>query len=59
MQFWCTFRDLLRRNSDVASSYASLKKELAYKYENDREIYTELKWPFIKKALESIGIVGS
>lgn len=53
------FRELLRSNSDVASDYASLKKVLAHKYENDREAYTQQKWPFIKKALESIGNVGS
>lgn len=52
------FRDLLRNNSDVASDYANLKMGLAYNYENDREAYTQQKWPFIKKALELIGKVG-
>jgi len=46
------FRDLLRSHFDVATQYADLKIELAHKYKNDREAYTQKKWPFIKKVLE-------
>ena len=46
------FRDLLLNNDSVFKGYQSLKLELAKKYENDREKYTQEKWPFIKKALE-------
>ena len=53
------FRDLLRCNSGLALDYATLKKELAHKYKNDREAYTQQKWPFIKKALESLSGNGS
>jgi len=47
------FRDLLRLNSDLANEYANLKRALATKHKEDREAYTEKKWPFIQQALQS------
>lgn len=46
------FRDLLRSNAVVASEYANLKRELATSLKEDREAYTEKKWPFILEALQ-------
>lgn len=46
------FRDLLRTDASVASAYASLKRELATQYKEDRETYTQKKWPFIQRVLE-------
>ena len=46
------FRDILRKKGPEFSQYANLKRELASKYTNDRETYTEEKWPFIKGVLE-------
>ena len=45
------FRELLRSNNKVAVEYASLKRELVATYREDREAYTEKKWPFIQQAL--------
>jgi len=45
------FRDLLRSNSSLATQYANLKRELAASYKEDREKYTEKKWPFIQEVL--------
>ncbi|BAO45787.1 GrpB family protein [Thiolapillus brandeum] len=47
------FRELLRKNEAVANEYASLKRKLASTYKKDREKYTEMKWPFIQKALRN------
>jgi GrpB-like predicted nucleotidyltransferase (UPF0157 family) len=46
------FRNLLRSDSAIASQYASLKRELATTYKEDREAYTEKKWPFIQQVLQ-------
>lgn len=46
------FRDLLRANKELAAEYGSLKRHLVAQYATDREIYTDKKWPFIKKILE-------
>lgn len=48
------FRDLLRSNIKIANQYASLKKELAVQYKEDRETYTEKKWPFVRQALQDV-----
>ena len=48
------FRNLLRRDSTVAAEYAELKRELAGRYEFDREAYTEAKGPFVKRVLSRI-----
>ncbi len=45
------FRDLLCSNEKLANQYANLKRELAASYKEDREMYTEKKWPFIHQAL--------
>ena len=45
------FKNLLLNDNSVAKNYQSLKIELAKKHENDREKYTQEKWPFIKEAL--------
>lgn len=47
------FRDLLRSNERIAADYAHLKRELAALYKEDREAYTEKKWPFIQEVLQS------
>ncbi|WP_081728145.1 GrpB family protein [Halalkalibacter hemicellulosilyticus] len=46
------FRDYLRLHPKVAEEYASLKKELALKYQLDRPTYTKKKEPFIKTIIE-------
>jgi hypothetical protein len=35
----------------IASEYQTLKIQLAKQYPQDREKYTQGKWPFIKKVL--------
>jgi len=45
------FRDILRSNSKVRNEYAALKRQLMNEDAQDRERYTQLKWPFIKKTL--------
>ncbi len=47
------FRDRLRNSAALAKEYAELKRALAAKYRNDREAYTEKKWPFIQKVLNN------
>lgn len=42
------FRDYLRAQPDVAQTYSRLKQELANKFGEDREGYTEAKTPFIR-----------
>lgn len=46
------FRDYLKLHPQVAEAYASLKKELASKYQFDRPTYTMKKEPFIKTIIE-------
>ena len=49
--FWhdhLLFRDYLRRNPATAQEYASLKRELAAIFADDRPRYGEEKGPFIK-----------
>ncbi|MBN1820133.1 MAG: GrpB family protein [Prolixibacteraceae bacterium] len=47
------FRDYLISNPEVAKEYEILKMELAIKYKNDREAYTEAKSGFINSILEN------
>jgi GrpB-like predicted nucleotidyltransferase (UPF0157 family) len=47
------FRHYLRLHPQVAVEYASLKKELASKYQFDRPMYTKKKEPFIKAIIEN------
>jgi len=48
------FRNLLRSNERLASDYAHLKRELAALYKEDREVYTQKKWPFIQEVLSEL-----
>lgn len=43
------FRDYLRANPAVAEEYASLKRELAGRFADDREAYLAAKEPFIQR----------
>jgi GrpB-like predicted nucleotidyltransferase (UPF0157 family) len=43
------FRDYLRRDASALSEYAALKAELAAKYPDDREAYTEGKTDFVQR----------
>ena len=45
------FRDLLRTDAEVANEYSALKRDLAARYKDDRETYTQEKSPFIERAL--------
>lgn len=45
------FRDLLRRDAEVARRYLALKERLAASHRLDREAYTEGKTEFIRAAL--------
>ena len=47
------FRDALRENLSLAQQYATLKLELAARYFNDREAYTQAKGPFIASVLSA------
>lgn len=46
------FRNMLRTDSKIASDYADLKRDLAERYKDDREAYTQHKWPFISHVLQ-------
>jgi GrpB-like predicted nucleotidyltransferase (UPF0157 family) len=57
--FWkrhLLFRDHLRSNPQTAKEYAVLKQELAKKFTDDREGYTNAKTDFIKGVLNCYGI---
>jgi len=45
------FRDVLRADPGVAAEYDALKRDLARRFEHDREAYTDAKWPFIERVL--------
>ena len=45
------FRDRLRADPTLAAEYASLKHELAARFRDDREAYTDAKSDFIRRAL--------
>jgi GrpB-like predicted nucleotidyltransferase (UPF0157 family) len=45
------FRDALRADTELARAYAALKLELAARFRNDREAYTQAKAPFIRAVL--------
>lgn len=47
------FRDALRQNSALAKQYETVKLELAARYPNDREAYTQAKDPFIASVLSA------
>jgi GrpB-like predicted nucleotidyltransferase (UPF0157 family) len=45
------FRDRLRADPAVAADYAALKRDLAARFAEDREAYTDAKSDFIRSAL--------
>jgi len=58
-EFWrrhIAFRDLLRREPETAREYAALKEVLAQRFRTDRIAYTEAKTPFIRAALDRVGV---
>jgi len=46
------FRNILRTNKEASKEYQKLKQKLVIEFANDREQYTDMKWLFIKNALE-------
>ena len=48
-----SFRNRLRNDPEAAAAYVRLKKDLAQRFRNDRERYTEAKTDFIRSFLES------
>jgi GrpB-like predicted nucleotidyltransferase (UPF0157 family) len=50
------FRDSLRANPKLAADYVALKRELAARFREDREGYTEAKSTFIKGADLQTGV---
>lgn len=50
------FRDYLRKNKSVRTDYEKLKKNLAKKYQNNREAYTEAKTNFITGVLKRVDV---
>jgi GrpB-like predicted nucleotidyltransferase (UPF0157 family)/ribosomal protein S18 acetylase RimI-like enzyme len=45
------FRDRLRDSNEAAEEYVSLKRDLAERFANDREAYTDAKADFIRRSL--------
>ena len=48
---WILFRDYLRNHLDEAEKYNRFKKQLALKYANNRDAYTQAKTPLINQVL--------
>jgi len=46
------FRDYLRAHAEAADAYAALKLELATRFRDDREGYTEAKAEFVRSIVE-------
>lgn len=58
-QLWrarLAFRDALRADASLARRYARLKHELARRYRDDREAYTQSKSAFIRQVLADVGL---
>ncbi len=52
--FWhdhLAFRNALRANAALAERYATLKRQLAERFPNDRSAYTDAKAPFVREVL--------
>ncbi len=49
------FRDVLLSDRKIAQEYSDLKVSLAKEFANDREAYTEAKWPFIQRTISASG----
>lgn len=45
------FRDALRGDAALAGRYAALKRDLAARFRDDREAYTQQKAPFVQEVL--------
>lgn len=45
------FRDRLREEPEIAAEYLTLKRDLARRFANDREAYTEAKSDFVNRVL--------
>jgi GrpB-like predicted nucleotidyltransferase (UPF0157 family) len=52
------FRDYLRTNVDEARRYEALKYELAERYPDDREAYTDAKTEYVEEIYRRMGVVG-
>lgn len=46
------FRDRLRDDPEIAAEYLALKRDLASRFANDREAYTNAKSDFVRRVLE-------
>ena len=46
------FRDFLIQNPEYQKKYCDLKRELAIRFKNDREAYTDAKSDFIEKVVQ-------
>jgi GrpB-like predicted nucleotidyltransferase (UPF0157 family) len=49
------FRDYLRAHPEAARDYETLKRDLASKYADQREVYTESKTGFVQEILRKAG----
>jgi GrpB-like predicted nucleotidyltransferase (UPF0157 family)/GNAT superfamily N-acetyltransferase len=47
------FRDRLRADPEAATEYVTLKRDLAERFADDRDIYTDAKAEFIRRVLDS------
>ncbi len=47
------FRDRLRNDPGLAAQYATLKRELAARFPDDRERYSEAKGAFVRRVVEA------
>jgi GrpB-like predicted nucleotidyltransferase (UPF0157 family) len=58
-EMWCrrlAFRDHLRAHPDEARRYEALKYELADRFANDRERYTDAKTEYLESVYSKIGL---
>jgi len=49
------FRDLLRNDTKLRDAYAALKYDLADRFRDDREAYSNAKTDFVDRAVEAAG----
>ncbi|MNR58995.1 hypothetical protein D3C85_1801460 [compost metagenome] len=49
------FRDYLREHPEDAKQYGDLKLELAQRFRNDRQAYTNAKGDFVREILRRAG----
>ena len=50
---YLAFRDALAQSGELRAQYATLKSELATRYRDDRQAYTDAKSAFIRQVLDS------